>query len=186
MNTRYLPLFVYGTLQPDTEGYQALLQGSVLEHAPAYWKNASLYLHPAFPLAIHSRGGTGVHGQILLIETRDFPKVIEELDDYEGYLGEGRLDNLYLRSTAKVEVFPTLPPNLANDFSKCNPQHHWNGPTQEVLCYTYVATPETIEEQRDNLIISPSGRWNNTGETWAELTSKLEEKRAEIDKRFYN
>lgn len=183
MNTRYLPLFVYGTLQPDTEGYQALLQGSVVEHAPAFWKNASLYLHPAFPLAIHSRGGTGVYGQILLIDAADFQNIIEELDEYEGYVGEGRLDNLYLRSTAKVEVFPTLPPDIADDSPGLETPHQWSGPTQEVICYAYVATPETIEEQRDRLILSPSGRWNAPGESWAELTESWEDSE-EIDERF--
>ena len=97
MSTRYLPLFVYGTLKLGSRGFGSSLKAAVTEFAPAYLREASLYIGASYPMAIRSIGGTGIVGQVLLIEQRLFEETLEELDEYEGYLGEGDPNNMYTR-----------------------------------------------------------------------------------------
>lgn len=162
MSTRYLPLFVYGTLKLGSRGFGSSLKAAVTEFAPAYLREASLYIGASYPMAIRSIGGTGIHGQILLIEQRLFEETLEELDEYEGYLGEGNPDNMYIRQTVRVEVFP-------------DEESTWEGPTQDVKAYVYMAPPESFRDHRAELVLSPSGDWENHEEEWEDLSPSLDD-----------
>lgn len=171
MSTRYLPLFVYGTLQPGSRGYGSSLKNAVIESAPAYWAQASLYIGSSYPLAIRSIGGTGVYGSIMLIDQRLFAEILDELDEYEGYWGEGDPRNLYTRQVIEVEVSPQVDSN-------------WEGPTQQVKAYVYVATNRGMRENRGQIVLSPSGDWHNHSLEWEQLSAELPEEDPWVDLRF--
>ena len=172
MSTRYLPLFVYGTLKLGSRGFGSSLKAAVTEFAPAYLREASLYIGASYPMAIRSIGGTGIVGQILLVEQRLFEETLEELDEYEGYLGEGDPNNMYTRQVVRVEVFP-------------DENSTWEGPTQDVRAYAYMATPDSFRDHRGELVLSPSGDWENHEEEWEELSPTLEDTQdPNYDERF--
>ena len=153
MSTRYLPLFVYGTLKLGSRGFGSSLKAAVTEFAPAYLREASLYIGASYPMAIRSIGGTGIVGQVLLVEQRLFEETLEELDEYEGYLGEGDPNNMYTR--------------------------------QDVRAYAYMATPDSVRDHRGELVLSPSGDWENHEEEWEELSPALEDTQdPNYDERF--
>lgn len=162
METRYLPLFVYGTLAPGSRGYGSTLKGAVREQAPAFLPQASLFIGPSYPLAVRDKNGTGVYGTVMLIERARFDDILFELDDYEGYLGEGRSDNLYLRSVATVTTLPDDATPVARGVEP------WQG-ADKPQAYVYLATPETLERMASEITKSPSGDWRNHAEEWATL-----------------
>ena len=123
-------------------------------------------------MAIRSIGGTGIVGQVLLVEQRLFEETLEELDEYERYLGEGEPNNMYTRQIVRVEVFP-------------DEDSTWEGPTQDVRAYAYMASADSFRENRGELVLSPSGDWENHEEEWEELSPSLEDTEdPNVDERF--
>lgn len=163
METRYLPLFVYGTLSPGSRGYGSTLRGAVREIAPAFLPQASLYIGPSYPLAVRDKNGTGVYGTVMLLEKARFDDILFELDEYEGYVGEGRSDNLYLRSVATVDILPADHESAHLDGEDLP----WQGDPHP-KAYVYLATPETFERMMSELVKSPSGNWHNHDDEWDE------------------
>ena len=151
MDTTYRPFFFYGTSQPDSRGFGSTLSGAVSEHAPATLPEATLLIGPAFPLAVRDRAGTGIHGTICLIDEAHFDRLISEIDDQEGYAGEGRSDNLYVREVAYVDVTPA--PTWTDK--------------ERVRAYVYMASPETAANAaEEGFIASRSGDWRNHAQEW--------------------
>lgn len=161
MNEQYLPLFVYGTLQLSSRGYGSSLAPSVIASAPAFWSDADMWIGSSYPFAVPAKNATGIHGQVLLLNPDRFPSLLDQLDSYEGYLGEGRSDNLYMRRLARVKVTPQS-------------GQDWPEDTENLLCYVYIASPETMETERGQLLRSPSGKWANHEQEWAELSPSLD------------
>lgn len=156
MSIRYLPLFVYGTLLPGSRSFGSQLKPSVSESAPAMLPGADMYLGSSYPIAIPNRAGTGVVGEVLLLDERRFERLIADLDEQEGYFGEGREDNLYIRTVMRVRITDTT---------------NWTG-ENEVSAYVYLGSPETREHmEADEMVKSPSGDWRNHAEEWAEATA---------------
>ncbi|MDO5747421.1 MAG: gamma-glutamylcyclotransferase family protein [Actinomycetaceae bacterium] len=157
METRYLPLFVYGTLLPGSRGYGSTLQGAVAEQAKAFLPKASLYIGPSYPFAVRDKEGSGVHGAVILIERARFNDLLIELDEYEGYVGEGRSDNLYIRSVVEVDILGNI--------EEGDPELYWQG-SNKPKAYAYFATPETVERLQGEVKLSPSGNWHNHDIEW--------------------
>lgn len=162
MDETYRPFFFYGTSQPDSRGFGSTIAKSVTEHAPAHLADATLYIGPSYPLGIHERGGTGITGTICLLEERLFDQLLADIDDQEGYNGEGRSDNLYVREVAWVDVDP------------CDT---WTGECR-VRAYVYMASDETMEDEGAEFVRSPSGDWHNHSDEWEDTAEEREAEEA--------
>lgn len=158
MDTKYRPFFFYGTSQPDSRGFGSTLAAAVSEHAPALLPEATLYIGPSYPLCVRDHKGTGVKGTICLLDERQFDRLVREIDEQEGYLGEGRSDNLYVRQAAWVDVVPG---------------DNWTGRTH-VRAYVYLAAEETMEEALGEFVRSPSGDWSNHAQEWEAAQAERE------------
>ena len=79
---------------------------------------------------------------------------------------------MYTRQIVRVEVFP-------------DEDSTWEGPTQDVQAYVYMANADSFRDHRDELVLSPSGDWENHEEEWEELSPALEDTQdPNIDERF--
>ncbi|MBD3689251.1 gamma-glutamylcyclotransferase [Nanchangia anserum] len=157
MDTTYRPFFFYGTSQPDSRGFGSTLASAVSEHAPATLPDATLYIGSSYPLCVRDHAGTGVAGTICLLDERQFDRLVREIDEQEGYIGEGRSDNLYVREVAWVDVAPC---------------ETWSG-QDRVRAYVYFAAEETMEDAGGDFTRSPSGNWANHAEEWEAFEDSL-------------
>lgn len=153
MDTKYRPFFFYGTSRPDSRGFGSTLASAISECAPAFLPETTMLIGPSYPLAIRDAHGSGIHGTICLLDEAHFERLVEECDEQQGYLGEGRTDNLYVRQVAWVDV---------------TPHSRWTG-ADRVRAYVYFASDETASSAaEDGFIRSPSGDWTRHAEEWGE------------------
>lgn len=152
MDTKYRPFFFYGTSQPGSRGFGSTLAHSVSEQAPATLSDAALYIGPSYPVLVRRRGAGIVHGTVCLLDERQFATLVDEIDAQEGYLGEGRSDNLYVRQTVWVDVAPS---------------ETWTG-AERVRAYVYVGSDETCEDGLEGFRLSPTGDWSHHADEWEE------------------
>ncbi|HMG09260.1 MAG TPA: gamma-glutamylcyclotransferase family protein [Mucilaginibacter sp.] len=95
-------LFVYGTLLDSNNTYGAYLQQHCTLLQPGKFKGR-LYDIGEYPGAIADAGSDQyVHGSIYLMDEPE--KVLEFIDDYEGFGDDQTQPNLFIRIQADIET----------------------------------------------------------------------------------
>ena len=94
-------LFVYGTLLDDGNELGIYLKNNCSFYADGKFKGR-LYDVGEFPGAILTYGAKYVYGRIFIMH--DAEKVLEQLDDYEGFGSEQEQPNLFVREMIKAET----------------------------------------------------------------------------------
>ena len=94
--------------------------------------------------------GSQILGEIIYVARENFESILEDMDELEGYWGEGSSENLYTRVIAR--------PALAN------------GPRagKEVETYLYVATQNALEQNASYTCPSSTGDWTKREQDFSE------------------
>jgi gamma-glutamylcyclotransferase (GGCT)/AIG2-like uncharacterized protein YtfP len=82
LSDEQIPLFVYGTLRHGQENYM-LLRGNTLSEIPATISGMVIYSLSTYPVIVE--GESVVHGDLMTIHPRSYSRVLEDLDQLEGY-----------------------------------------------------------------------------------------------------
>lgn len=77
-----LPLFVYGTLRRGQENY-SLMRGHTLTEFPATLHGMALYSLYSYPMIVE--GDSTVYGDLVTLHPRVYSRLLEDLDQLEGY-----------------------------------------------------------------------------------------------------
>jgi gamma-glutamylcyclotransferase (GGCT)/AIG2-like uncharacterized protein YtfP len=102
MDTLCLYLFVYGTLLDKDNEFAAFMRAHCQLIKPGKFKG-HLYDIGEYPGAIADFNAPSyVHGSIYLMDNAK--KVLEVLDDYEGYGPEQEQPNLFIRRLVEIET----------------------------------------------------------------------------------
>lgn len=94
-------IFVYGSLREGFFNFDKYLKGNVIKSEPARVKGIIYHLpYKGYPALLNADGF--VQGEVM--ELKEYDKTMRALDEMEGFIGEGNVNNEYHKKLVEVEL----------------------------------------------------------------------------------